>query len=317
MQNAVNIYRLKQMQRLLMKLIVGEGSYLIGRSEEDDDIELLLVTVNLLVEEFGGTLRYLGYLDSSDTIKEYVKMLFVLDTGFQVRYVNDSVHTICGQYSEALLGSSFSDLLTEESLLRWQLIAGDLLYKNNYHGIHELSLKVSGNLTKKCMCAVSTVSIAEWPVSFILVTTFEMSLNSLFIEDRLKAMITLGDLRPSAEKNSPFKLSNAKDVLIIQGVRNRILQNISQPLPGLRVLAHEFGTNEHKLKVGFKQLYGTTVYRFLTHERLKRASLLLQNTSLPVKRIAQMTGFKNMSHFSKAFKKQYGFRPMALRNRDC
>ncbi|WP_027126466.1 helix-turn-helix domain-containing protein [Gelidibacter mesophilus] len=313
MQSAVNIYRLQQIQRLLMTLIVGEGTYLLERSEEDDDIEVLLVMANLMVEEMADTLRYVGYLDSPEAIKEYVHMLFVLDTGFQVRYVNNTVHTLLGQESDALLGASFSDLLTADSLSGWQLIARDLLYKDNYHGTHDLSIKVLGELTKRCTFAFSTVSIAEWPVSFILVTTFETSLSSLFIENRIKALLGSGDLRSRAKANPPFKLSNEKDVRIIQSVRDCILQNISQPLPGLRVLAHEFGTNEHKLKNGFKQLYGTSVYRFLTQERLKRASMLLQNTSLPVKGIAQMIGFKNMSHFSKAFKKQYGVAPMALR----
>ncbi len=313
MQSPFNTHRLQQIQRLLMTLIVGGGNYLIERSEEDDDIELVLMMANLLVEELADTLRYVGYLDSPEAIKEYVNMLFVLDTGFQVRYVNNTVQTLLGQKFDVLLEAPFSDLLTAESLSSWQLIARDLLYKDQYHGIHDLSFKVPGALTKRCTCAFSTVFLEEWSVSFILVTTFETSLNRLFIEDRIKALLASRDLRLRVKSNSPFNLSNEKDVRIIQGVRDRILQNISQPLPGLRVLAHEFGTNEHKLKNGFKQLYGTSVYRFLTQERLKRANMLLQNTSLPVKGIAQMTGFKNMSHFSKAFKKQYGVTPMTLR----
>lgn len=313
MQSPFNTHRLQQIQRLMMTLILRGEAYLIERSEEDDDIELVLMMANLLVEELADTLRYVGYLDSPEAIKEYVNMIFVLDTSFQVRYVNTTVETLLGQESDALVGVSFSDLITADSLSSWQLIARDLLYKDHYHGIHDLGFKVMGELTKRCTCAFSTVSIAEWPVTFFLVTTFETSLNRLFIEDRIKALLASRDLRSRVKSNSPFKLSNEKDVRIIQSIRDRMLQNISQPLPGLRVLAHEFGTNEHKLKVGFKQLYGTSVYRFLTQERLKRARMLLQNTSLSVKGIAQMTGFKNMSHFSKAFKKQYGVTPMTLR----
>lgn len=313
MQKSVNKHRLQQIQRLLMTLIEGKGAYYIERSEEDDDIEVLLVMANIMVEEMTNTLRYVGYLDAPETIKEYVNMLFVLDTGFQVMYVSDTVYKLLEQEPDALIGASFSDLLTADALPRWQLIASDLLYITDYHAIHDLSFKVSGHLAKRCTCAFSTVFITEWPVSFILVTTFEMALNSLFIEDRIKAMVSSGPVLPTANPKSSFKLSNEKNVRILQSVRDHILHNIAQPLPGLRVLAHEFGINEHKLKNGFKQLYGTSVYRFLTHERLKRATLLLQNTSLPVKRIAQLVGFKNMSHFSKAFKNQYGVSPRTLR----
>lgn len=313
MDTYVNKHRLQQIQRLLMRLIEGDGAYLIERSDEDDDIELVLMTANLLVEELGDILRYLGYLDVPETIREYVNMLFVLDAGFQVKYVSDTVPKLLEQESEALVGASFSELLTADVLPRWQIIAGDLLYQTDYHAIHDLSFKVSGHLVKRCTCAFSTVIIPDWPVSFILVTTFEMAFNSLFIVDRIKATLPSGDELPHAKPSPPFKLSNEKDVRIIQSVRDHILKNIAQPLPGLRVLAHEFGTNEHKLKVGFKQLYGTSVYRFLTRERLKSAALYLQNTSLPVKTIAHMVGFKNMSHFSSAFKIRYGIKPSTLR----
>ncbi|HUH27028.1 hypothetical protein [Gelidibacter sp.] len=55
MQSPFNKHRLQQIQRLLMTLIVGGGSYQIERSEEDDDIELVLMTTNLLVEELADT----------------------------------------------------------------------------------------------------------------------------------------------------------------------------------------------------------------------------------------------------------------------
>ncbi|UPS93134.1 helix-turn-helix domain-containing protein [Bizionia sp. M204] len=79
------------------------------------------------------------------------------------------------------------------------------------------------------------------------------------------------------------------------------------------VISNQFGTNEYKLKYGFKQLYGITVFRYLTQERLKRASLLIQNTSLSIKAVAKMTGFKNVSHFSKAFKNHFGVKPTDIK----
>ncbi|TXD81188.1 helix-turn-helix transcriptional regulator [Subsaximicrobium wynnwilliamsii] len=84
--------------------------------------------------------------------------------------------------------------------------------------------------------------------------------------------------------------------------------------PSLKDFALQIGTNEFKLKYGFKELYGTTVYRFLVQERLRKAQMMIQYSDLPLKSIAYMTGFKSMPHFSRTFKKRYGYSPSALRN---
>jgi AraC family transcriptional regulator, activator of mtrCDE len=49
--------------------------------------------------------------------------------------------------------------------------------------------------------------------------------------------------------------------------------------------------------------------------RLQRAALLLASRTDPVKKMAQLCGFKNEYHFSTAFKRQYGMAPTYYRNR--
>jgi AraC-like DNA-binding protein len=73
------------------------------------------------------------------------------------------------------------------------------------------------------------------------------------------------------------------------------------------------GTNEYKLKYGFKQIYGTTIFRFLTQERLRKSKTLIQHSSLSLKEIAYMNGFKSAAHFSRAFRDKYGKTPTELR----
>lgn len=102
------------------------------------------------------------------------------------------------------------------------------------------------------------------------------------------------------------------DIRKIREAHDHILMDLEET-SSLKELAHSFGINEFKLKYGFKQVYGTTVFRFLMDERLKKASLLLQNTDMPLKRIAEMTGFKSFPHFSKAFKKRFGYCPSDLK----
>jgi AraC-like DNA-binding protein len=100
---------------------------------------------------------------------------------------------------------------------------------------------------------------------------------------------------------------------MIRKVHDMIINDVKKDLPKLKDLALQMGTNEFKLKYGFKQLYGTTIFKFLVQERLRKAKTLIQYTSLSIKTIAHMTGFKSIPHFSRAFKEKYGKSPSDLR----
>lgn len=85
--------------------------------------------------------------------------------------------------------------------------------------------------------------------------------------------------------------------------------------PSLKDFALQLGTNEFKLKYGFKELYGTTVHRFLMEERLRKSKMMIQFTDQSLKSIAHTTGFKSISHFSRTFKKRYEYAPSELRKK--
>ena len=90
------------------------------------------------------------------------------------------------------------------------------------------------------------------------------------------------------------------DVQLIQHVYDYILDNLDSPLPSSKELSRIFGTNDYKLKYGFKHLFKTSIYQFYTNERLKRAHLLIQQTTIPLKSIASMNGIYHLSQFFKS-----------------
>ncbi|MGC1632894.1 MAG: AraC family transcriptional regulator, partial [Gelidibacter sp.] len=83
--------------------------------------------------------------------------------------------------------------------------------------------------------------------------------------------------------------------------------------PSQKDFALQLGTNEFKLKYGFKELYGTTMHKFIIQERLRNAQVMIQYTDLPFKAIAHKSGFKSQSHFSRLFKARFGYTPKDLR----
>ena len=59
----------------------------------------------------------------------------------------------------------------------------------------------------------------------------------------------------------------------------------------------------------FKAHYGTTPGKWLIKKRLERSKIYLETTDHSIKSIAFDSGFSNVSHFSRVFKKRYGSSP--------
>jgi len=95
--------------------------------------------------------------------------------------------------------------------------------------------------------------------------------------------------------------------------RDRLLGDLSRA-PTLPELARETNLSILKLKRGFRQLFNNSVYGLFQHERMHKARCHL-NAGAPVLTVAAELGYTNASHFSAAFKKQFGVNPSAIKRR--
>lgn len=72
-------------------------------------------------------------------------------------------------------------------------------------------------------------------------------------------------------------------------------------------------SKDHFLRA-FRDTVGQTPYHYVLSQRLERARTLLRTErTLPVAEIARRCGFKNLSHFSAAFRRAVGVSPTAYR----
>jgi AraC-like DNA-binding protein len=81
----------------------------------------------------------------------------------------------------------------------------------------------------------------------------------------------------------------------------------------LRSLSKTFGLNEFKLKRGFKELFGTTVFDYLHDLKMEYAHQKLSAEDVFINEVSGLVGYKNPNHFSTAFKKKFGINPTQLR----
>ena len=111
---------------------------------------------------------------------------------------------------------------------------------------------------------------------------------------------------PNAEQ-CPF-LIDEENVLKIKKAKEIIIANMAEP-PGLEELSEQVNLSLKKLKMGFKQIYGDTVYGFLFDYKMDYARQLLDSGSYNVNEVGLKIGYSTGSHFIAAFKKKFGTTP--------
>lgn len=79
--------------------------------------------------------------------------------------------------------------------------------------------------------------------------------------------------------------------------------------PSIAELSQLSGLSETKLKRGFQQVFGTTIFGHLRTQRMERAKHLLESGESSVLEASTIVGYSNPSHFTAAFRQQFGINP--------
>ncbi|MGI2907203.1 helix-turn-helix transcriptional regulator [Tolypothrix sp. VBCCA 56010] len=87
-----------------------------------------------------------------------------------------------------------------------------------------------------------------------------------------------------------------------------LLRNFVKP-PSVRDLAQQVGLNEFKLRQGFYQMFGNTVFGCLQDHQMQEARWLLLEQNLTVEGVAAMVGYASRTAFHAAFRKKFGISP--------
>ena len=135
------------------------------------------------------------------------------------------------------------------------------------------------------------------------------SIKDLYIKGKIYELLSLHFQKEDASNAEfcPF-LVDEKNVLKIRKAKDIIITRMTEP-PSLQELANEIGLTLKKLKDGFKQIYGDTVYGFLFDYKMEQAKTLLESNSFNVNEVGLKVGYSTSSHFIAAFKKKFGTTP--------
>jgi YesN/AraC family two-component response regulator len=139
--------------------------------------------------------------------------------------------------------------------------------------------------------------------------------EELFVQiDRLIALRKA--LRESLERFSEESgertsapVSHGQEYAFLNRVRTILVSHLSDEAFGIPQLAADLGMSRSQLYRKFSALTDRTVNQFIQELRLTKARELLRTTDLNVTEVAFDTGFKNPSHFSRAYRLEFGIPP--------
>ncbi|MEM8639734.1 MAG: AraC family transcriptional regulator [Cyanobacteria bacterium P01_G01_bin.54] len=135
--------------------------------------------------------------------------------------------------------------------------------------------------------------------------------QQLYLESKALELLALQFADLEADASAPHKHPlNAADLERVQYARDILVHRLCDP-PSLIELAHLCELNDFKLKQGFRQLFGTTVFGYLYDYRMKQAQELLRGDQLSVAVVSAQVGYGSPAAFSTAFRRKFAVSPKA------
>ncbi|SHM05012.1 helix-turn-helix domain-containing protein [Flavobacterium saccharophilum] len=300
MKSPHNLQRMVSMHKMLFEMARGNFNNHIPLSSYDDEIETLVVLVNMVAEELKESAFHSGFVNPYITHRMATLAIFILDENNRIKNVNQGALEILGFDAKNMIDRPIHDFLkiedeeiskisdVERNAIKERLLSGEII---------TLNFITFKKLTVSAQCSVSRLSEGSF-IALSFVAPF-LQVNETSTE-------------PFGIKLGRHHNLTKTDARLVQRVYDYILANLAEPLPSIKDLARQFGTNDFKLKDGFRYFFHTSIYQFYTEERLKRAYLMIEQTDIPLKNISFMNGFNSYPNFSKSFKKRFGFSPKEL-----
>ena len=150
-------------------------------------------------------------------------------------------------------------------------------------------------------------------IAVILNQMYQQSLNlsmyKLYLRGKVFELMSLyfnKDKEMDIEQ-CPF-LADDNNIKKIKKAKEIIISRMIEP-PTLVELAKEVDISLKKLKQGFKQVYGASVFSFLIDYKMQVSKRLLSSGNYNVNEVALRVGYSTATHFINAFKKKFGTTP--------
>ncbi len=290
MNYKLNQERVKNIYQMLFEMATGNFTFRVENSANEDELDELTNLLNNFSEQLRPKIIEMGLIDPYYNYQSLIQRTFIINEDFTINSFSADLPIILRLTESELYKVNFEKLLVTQSQLHWETIKSEAIQNKQYHKTIQLLFLTADQKIIPTFCTISRLLYSNKIVI--------SSVTTILHDD-----LTHGT---NITNNATPKIS---DAAIIQNVYEYILNHLEEPLPSVKELSKIFGTNEFRIKDGFRHFFNTSVYQFYNEERLKKAHLLIQQSNLPLKEIAFMSGFNDYTNFYKAFKKRFSYSP--------
>ncbi len=275
-------------------------------------IEVLAVNVSMLTDDL--TFSFLPSQDASSYILSIEEIsipgkpeneLSLSLNGAPADKINSSVSITDAEYGKLVT-------YPKERVIRSLIVRVQKSSLGNL--IHDFDAGAIGAILQ----SANRVSSISWPITFkyrLLINDFLAEIVqhpfrelftirniSILVEYLLQQFFVMDKL---ANEGNYLSL---QDTVNLSKVEQHLCLHYKKEFPGIEKLSRISAMSPTSLKTKFKKYYGETLFGYYQKNKLEHARKLLDN-KVPVKVVATEIGYSNPSHFTLAFKKEYGFSP--------
>jgi AraC-like DNA-binding protein len=167
-----------------------------------------------------------------------------------------------------------------------------------------------GGAVNKCPCVIDTRVLTL--IKSILQCEEPGEAQKIFLACKVNELLLYALKEVSAVSQVKETQLSQRDIAKIQAVNAYIMQNLDTHLT-IPELGAKFCIAPTRLSSGFKQLYDTTIMRFILQQRMEKAMQALMEPGCYVGDIYLTVGYQNFSNFTRAFTGYFGHSPLHFR----
>lgn len=246
--------------------------------------------------------------------KRYIQFHFCLKGGGKFLFNDGNYALDVSEENSLLLYNTKQDLPLNLSLAPGSWMVSVVMTIRKFHSLFSdeasyIPFLNAENKEKKYYAQEAVTPAIAVVLSQMISYNLHPTIKKLYIKGKVYELISLYfNKNTDADlEQCPF-LVDEDNVKRIRRAKELIIANMAEP-PSLNELAQEVGLSLKRLKEGFKQIYGDSVYSFLFDYKMEYARRLLDSGQYNVNEIGLRIGYSTSSHFIAAFRKKYGTTP--------
>lgn len=140
----------------------------------------------------------------------------------------------------------------------------------------------------------------------IILSNFILELDQLLISDTLSSKRTMQESKYAKIISEKIKVTLKEKILYATDNKSK---SIYAKEIKIENIINEIGLSSGYGYSVFKNIYGLSPRKYLSKLMLEEAELMLTNPQLSIEEISERLGYKNLSHFSRQFKRWKGISP--------